>query len=38
MKISELHKQDHKKAIRFAITGMHFNWYLDSKVLKAVKA
>lgn len=33
LKIKELDKRDYKKAIQAAITGMHFNWYLDSKLL-----
>lgn len=33
IKIQEIRKQDARKAIQFAITGMHFNWYLDSKLL-----
>lgn len=31
IEIKELRKQDHKKAIQFAIKGMHFEWYSDSK-------
>lgn len=33
IEIKELKKSDVPKAIQFAITGMHFNWYLDSKFL-----
>lgn len=33
IEIHDLRKKDHKKAIQFAITGMHFNMYLDSKIL-----
>lgn len=33
LELRELRKQDYKKAIRFAITGMHFDWYMDSRVL-----
>lgn len=33
LKIEKLRKSDYKKAIQFAIKGMHFNWYLDSKFL-----
>ena len=33
IEIKELRKKDYKKAIEFAITGMHFNRYLDSKAL-----
>ena len=29
----ELQKKDYKKAIRFAVRGMHFDWYLDNKIL-----
>ena len=28
--ISELKKKDYGKAIAFAITGMHFHWYIDN--------
>lgn len=31
--IRELRKKDYSKAIAFAITGMHFNWYMNSKIL-----
>ena len=30
LEIKELKKRDEKKAIEFAITGMHFRWYFDS--------
>ena len=33
IKIQALKKQDYGKAIQFAIKGMHFDWYLDSKFL-----
>ncbi len=33
IEIKELRKKDYKRAIQFAIAGMHFNWYLDSKFL-----
>ena len=33
LELRELRKQDYKKAIRFAITGMHFDWYMASCVL-----
>lgn len=33
VKIRELRKKDYNKAIAFAILGMHFNWYLDNKIL-----
>jgi len=29
--IKDLRKQDYKKAIQFAIKGMHFDWYLDNR-------
>lgn len=29
IEIKELRKEDDKKAIQFAISGMHFDWYLD---------
>lgn len=32
-KISTLRNEDHKKAIDFAITGMHFGWYISQDVL-----
>ena len=31
LRIEELKKKDYKKAIQFAITGMHFNWYMDNR-------
>lgn len=31
--ISELKKSDYKKAVQYAIIGMHFNWYLDNQFL-----
>lgn len=33
LEIRELDKRDYKKAIQFAVTGMHFDWYMDSKLL-----
>lgn len=33
IEIREIRKKDYKKAIQFAITGMHFNLYLDSRFL-----
>lgn len=33
IEIKKLRKSDHKKAIQSAITGMHFNWYMDSRLL-----
>ena len=30
IEITELKRKDYKKAIQFAIKGMHFDWYLDS--------
>ena len=33
IEIKSISKKDYKKAIRFAIKGMHFDWYLDSKFL-----
>lgn len=33
IEIKKLKKKDHKHAIRFAVKGMHFNWYLDNKFL-----
>lgn len=33
IKIDKLRKKDYKKAIEFAITGMHFDWYMDSKFI-----
>lgn len=29
LRIKEIEKKDHKKAIQLSITGMHFNWYSD---------
>lgn len=31
--IRELERKDHRRAVDFAITGMHFDWYLDNRVL-----
>ena len=33
LEITDIKKQDYKKAIQFAIKGMHFDWYLDSDFL-----
>ena len=33
IEIRNIRKKDYKKAIQFAIKGMHFDWYLDSKFL-----
>lgn len=33
LEIRELREQDYNKAIQFAIKGMHFDWYMDSKSL-----
>ena len=33
IEIKNIRKQDYKKAIQFAVKGMHFDWYLDSKFL-----
>lgn len=33
IEITDIRKKDYKKAIQFAIKGMHFDWYLDSKFL-----
>lgn len=33
LEIRELRKKDYKKAIQFAITGMHFNWFMDNRLL-----
>lgn len=33
LEIRNLDKSDYKKAIRFAIKGMHFDWYLNSSFL-----
>lgn len=32
IEIREIRRQDHKRAQQFAIQGMHFDWYMDSKV------
>lgn len=34
IRFGELRRKDSKKAIRFAIKGMHFDWYLDSRLLQ----
>lgn len=31
--IKEIRRQDYKKAQKFAIQGMHLDWYMDSKVI-----
>lgn len=36
--IREIRKQDYKKAQEFAIQGMHFDWYMDSKALLSLYA
>lgn len=36
IEITNIRKQDYKKAIQFAIKGMHFDWYLDSNFLLKV--
>lgn len=36
MKIKRLERKDHKKAITFAIEGMNFNKYIDSKIALAL--
>ena len=33
IEIKDIQKDDYKKAIQFAIKGMHFDWYLDNKFL-----
>lgn len=33
LEIKKIKKKDYKKAIHFAISGMHFDWYLDNKFL-----
>jgi len=33
IEIRDIRKKDYKKAIQFAIKGMHFNWYLSNKFL-----
>lgn len=33
IEIKEIRKRDYGKAIRFAVIGMHFNWYVDNKFL-----
>lgn len=33
IEIADIRKKDYKKAIQFAIKGMHFEWYLDNKFL-----
>ena len=33
MTIKMLRKQDYSKVIDFAITGMHFDWYMSSKFI-----
>ena len=33
LEIRKLVKKDHKRAIQFAIEGMHFDWYVENKFL-----
>lgn len=33
IEIKDIDKKDHGKAIQFAISGMHFDWYLNNKLL-----
>lgn len=33
LEIKALRKKDERAAIQFAITGMHFHWYMDNKLL-----
>ena len=33
VELRELKRTDYAKAIQYAITGMHFHWYLDSRFL-----
>lgn len=33
IEFKEIQKKDYKKAIRFAVKGMHFDWYFDNKIL-----
>lgn len=33
IEIKDLQEEDYEKAIQFAIKGMHFNWYVDNKLL-----
>lgn len=33
IEIKKLRNKDHKKAIKAAIKGMHFDWYMDSRLL-----
>ena len=33
LKIADIRKKDYKKAIQFAIKGMHFDWYLNNKFM-----
>ena len=33
IEVRAIRKKDYKKAIQFAIKGMHFDWYLDNKFL-----
>ena len=33
IEIKDIRKKDYKKAIQFAVKGMHFDWYLNNKFL-----
>lgn len=38
IEIKEIRRQDYKKAQKFAIQGMHFDWYMDSKAVLVLYA
>lgn len=38
IEIKEIRRNDYKKAQKFAIQGMHLDWYMDSKVVLALYA
>ena len=33
MEIREIQRKDYKRAIQFAIEGMHFNWYMKNRLV-----
>ncbi len=33
IEVKDIRKADYKKAIQFAVTGMHFDWYLNNQFL-----
>ena len=38
IEIKGIRRRDYKKAQKFAIQGMHLDWYMDSKIILALYA